>query len=80
MKMEHFGGDRERQNHDHPEPQPELQIIPAVPEKDIVPDAEKIPPAVRQEIIDDINKQEEEEREREKRIDEITRKRKSTEN
>lgn len=71
--MEHFG-ERERKQRDYP--QPELQIIPAVPEKEIVPDADKIPPAVRQQIIDDITKQEEEEREREKRIDEIIRKRK----
>lgn len=74
--MERFGSERERKQSEYPEPQPELQIIPTVPEKEIVPDTDKIPPAVRQQIIDDINKQEEEEREREKRIDEIIRKRK----
>jgi len=59
-------------------PQPEMQIVPATPEKDVVPDADQIPPAVRQQIIDDITKQEEEEREREERINEIIRKRKES--
>ncbi len=78
MSLENPGARNERGSREE-YPQPEMQIIPAVPEKEIVPDGDKIPPEVRQQIIDDIDKQEKEEREREERINEIIRKRKQTE-
>lgn len=72
MHLEHFGGgeDRRDRNTDdgRPEMVPGLQEIPwPTPGEDKTPD---IPPAERQKIIDDITRQEEEEKERVRQIDE----------